>query len=143
VHVPAGAIPKDGPSAGTALLAALVSAYTQRRVRHTVAMTGEITLRGLVLPVGGIKEKVLAARRAGIEHVLLPKKNERDVSDIQPGALDGLRVSYVDRMDDVFDLVLDDEQPPDLADYYRVPDDEKAAASGDGALAPTDVETAS
>jgi len=143
VHVPAGAIPKDGPSAGTALLSALVSAYTQRRVRHTVAMTGEITLRGLVLPVGGIKEKVLAARRAGIEHVLLPKKNEKDVADIQPGALEGLQISYVERMDDVLDLVLDDEQLANPAEYFRVPDDEKRTASGDGALTPTDVQTVS
>jgi ATP-dependent Lon protease len=142
VHVPAGATPKDGPSAGTALLAALVSAYTQRRVRHTVAMTGEITLRGLVLPVGGIKEKVLAARRAGLEHVLLPKKNENDVDDIQPGALDGLRISYVERMDDVLDLALDDEQLTSPRDYFRVPDDEKPTG-GDGALTPSDVQTVS
>jgi ATP-dependent Lon protease len=141
VHVPAGAIPKDGPSAGTALLSALVSAYTQRRVRHTVAMTGEITLRGLVLPVGGIKEKVLAARRAGIEHVLLPKKNEKDVADIQPGALEGLQISYVERMDDVLNLVLDDEQLANPAEYFRVPDEEKRTASGDGALTPTDIQT--
>jgi ATP-dependent Lon protease len=142
VHVPAGAIPKDGPSAGTALLAALVSAYTQRRVRPTIAMTGEITLRGLVLPVGGIKEKVLAARRAGIEHVLLPKKNEKDVVDIQPGALDGLQISYVERMDDVLALALDEEQLAAPAEYFRVPD---AEPSGDGTdtLLPTDVHTAS
>jgi ATP-dependent Lon protease len=143
VHVPAGAIPKDGPSAGTALLSALVSAYTQRRVRHTVAMTGEITLRGLVLPVGGIKEKVLAARRAGIEHVLLPGKNEKDVADIQPGALEGLQISYVERMDDILDLVLNDEQLADPAEYFQVPDDEKRTASGNGTLTPTDVQTVS
>jgi ATP-dependent Lon protease len=143
VHVPAGAIPKDGPSAGTALLSALVSAYTQRRVRPTVAMTGEITLRGLVLPVGGITEKVLAARRAGIEHVLLPKKNEKDVTDIQPGALEGLQISYAERMDDVLDLVLDDEQLANPTEYFRVPDDEERIASGDGALTSTDVQTVS
>src|SRR5690606_17724410 len=81
VHVPAGAIPKDGPSAGVAMISALTSIYTQRCVKHTVAMTGEITLRGLVLPVGGIKEKVLAAKRAGLETVVLPQKNEKDVEE--------------------------------------------------------------
>lgn len=125
LHVPAGATPKDGPSAGLAMLAALVSAYTQRRVRHTVAMTGEITLRGLVLPVGGIKEKVLAAQRAGIEHVLLPKKNEKDVTDIQPSALDGIAITYVDRMDDVIDLVLEEEQLADPAEHFSIPESEK------------------
>ncbi len=129
VHVPAGAIPKDGPSAGTALLSALVSAYTQRRVRHTVAMTGEITLRGLVLPVGGIKEKVLAARRAGIEHVVLPKKNEKDVTDIQEQALDGLTITYVERMGELFELVLEDEHLADPATYFAVPDDERPPSS--------------
>jgi ATP-dependent Lon protease len=128
VHVPAGGIPKDGPSAGIALLSALVSAYTQRRVRHTVAMTGEITLRGLVLPVGGVKEKVLAARRAGIEHVLLPKKNEKDVADIQEGALEGLTVTYVERMDDVFDQVLEAEPLADPAEYFAVPEEETSTS---------------
>ena len=142
VHVPAGAIPKDGPSAGTALLAALVSAYTQRRVRPTVAMTGEITLRGLVLPVGGIKEKVLAARRAGIEHVLLPKNNEKDVADIQAGALEGLRISYVERMDDILSLALDDEHLGDPAEYFRVPETAQPDGSED-LLTPTDVHTVS
>jgi ATP-dependent Lon protease len=143
VHVPAGAIPKDGPSAGTALLAALVSAYTQRRVRHTVAMTGEITLRGLVLPVGGIKEKVLAAHRSGIEHVLLPKKNEKDVANIQDRALGGLQITYVDRMDDVLDLVLEETQLADPVEYFAVPDDEKATTDGTGTVATTEPELVS
>jgi ATP-dependent Lon protease len=134
VHVPAGATPKDGPSAGVALMAALVSAYTQRRVQSTVAMTGEITLRGLVLPVGGIKEKVLAARRAGIERVLLPAKNEPDVTDIQAGALDGIQVTYVDRMMDALDHVLEADPVTDPAAYFTVPDDEKPEAGGDGAV---------
>jgi ATP-dependent Lon protease len=134
LHVPAGATPKDGPSAGVAMLAALVSAYTQRRVRHTLAMTGEITLRGLVLPVGGIKEKVLAARRAGLQRVLLPKKNEKDVADLQPGVLEGLEVTYVERMEDVMTQVLEEEQLADPAEYFAVPDEEKErAGSGDGA----------
>lgn len=137
VHVPAGAVPKDGPSAGTALLSALVSAYTLRRVRHTVAMTGEITLRGLVLPVGGIKEKVLAARRAGIDHVLLPKKNEKDVADIQAEALEGLQVTYVERMNDVLDQVLEPEALADPKTHFAVPDAEEVSA-----LQPSDVEVA-
>ena len=134
VHVPAGAVPKDGPSAGTALLSALVSAYTLRRVRHTVAMTGEITLRGLVLPVGGIKEKVLAARRAGIDHVFLPQKNKKDVADIQADALDGLQVTYVERMDDVLDQVLEPDAMADLEAHFAVPDAEQASV-----LQPSDV----
>ena len=144
LHVPAGATPKDGPSAGVAMLSALVSAYTQRRVRHTLAMTGEITLRGLVLPVGGIKEKVLAARRAGLDRVLLPKKNEKDISDIQEGALEGVEITYVERMDDVIDLVLEDEQLADPAEYFAVPDAEKQHPdSGDGAVGIADPESMS
>ncbi len=107
VHVPAGAIPKDGPSAGVTLLTALVSVYTQRRVKHTVAMTGEITLRGLVLPVGGIKEKVLAAKRAGIKTVLLPERNKKDVSDINPEALEGLEIKFVKRVEEVLEYALE------------------------------------
>jgi len=128
VHVPAGAVPKDGPSAGTAILAALVSAYTQRRVKHTVAMTGEITLRGLVLPVGGIKEKVLAAKRAGIETVLLPEKNEKDVKDIsEEEALEGLDIVYVERMDAIIDQVLEPAPETDPQEFFTVPDAEKHA----------------
>jgi ATP-dependent Lon protease len=137
VHVPAGAVPKDGPSAGTALLSALVSAYTLRRVRHTVAMTGEITLRGLVLPVGGIKEKVLAARRAGIDHVFLPKKNEKDVADLQEDALEGLQITYVERMDDVLDRVLESEALDDPNTHFAVPENEKTPS-----LRPSDVTVA-
>ncbi|WP_022834569.1 endopeptidase La [Salisaeta longa] len=127
VHVPAGAIPKDGPSAGTAILSALVSAFTQRRVKHTIAMTGEITLRGLVLPVGGIKEKVLAAKRAGIEQVLLPKKNEKDVKEIKDEALEGLTITYAERMDPVIDTVLEPEPMTDPEAFFAVPDHEKGS----------------
>ncbi|HSO72767.1 MAG TPA: endopeptidase La, partial [Thermodesulfobacteriota bacterium] len=106
IHVPAGAIPKDGPSAGVAILTALTSLLTDRPVRSDLAMTGEITLRGLVLPVGGIKEKVLAAKRAGIKTVILPKKNEKDLEEIQPALMKGLKFHFVDRMDEVIGLAL-------------------------------------
>ncbi|NNE71959.1 MAG: endopeptidase La [Rhodothermales bacterium] len=124
VHVPAGAIPKDGPSAGVAMLSALVSIYTQRRVRHTVAMTGEITLRGLVLPVGGIKEKVLAAKRAGIKKVYLPEKNRKDVQEIEKGALKGISIDYLSRMEDVLDQVLVKRAANNPAEYFKVPPSE-------------------
>ena len=130
VHVPAGAVPKDGPSAGTAILAALVSAFTQRRVKHTVAMTGEITLRGLTLPVGGIKEKVLAAKRAGIERVVLPKKNEKDVKEIKDEALEGIAVTYVERVDAVIDAVLETEAVADPNEFFDIPESEKRLRSG-------------
>jgi len=101
VHVPAGAIPKDGPSAGVAMFCALVSLMTGRHVRHDVAMTGEISLRGLVLPVGGIKEKVVAAARAGIKTVLLPKRNERDYDDIPESARKQVQFVWMENVDDV------------------------------------------
>jgi ATP-dependent Lon protease len=132
VHVPAGAIPKDGPSAGIALLSALVSIFTQRRVKHTVAMTGEITLRGLVLPIGGVKEKVLAAKRAGIETVLLPKKNEKDIKEIKDDALEGLDVQFVERMEEVIEHALEDEAVVDPASLFAVPDAEKSPAPSNG-----------
>ena len=107
LHVPAGAIPKDGPSAGVTMVTALASALSARPVRSDVAMTGEITLSGKVLPVGGIKEKVLAARRAGIHEVILPKQNEKNVNEDLPAEhRQGLTVHYVDEMDDVLKLAL-------------------------------------
>ncbi|MXW32733.1 MAG: endopeptidase La [Rhodothermaceae bacterium] len=121
VHVPAGAVSKDGPSAGVALLSALVSIYSQRKVNHDLAMTGEITLRGLVLPVGGIKEKVLAAKRAGIKHVLLPDKNENDIKDIKSDLLEGLDISYVRRMSQVLDVTLSDTQIQDPSEIFSTP----------------------
>ncbi len=106
VHIPEGAVPKDGPSAGVALLTALVSAFTNRPVRHNAGMTGEITLRGRVLPVGGIREKVLAARRAGVTTFLLPKKNENDLQKIPKRLRQDVRFICVDRVEQVLDEVL-------------------------------------
>jgi ATP-dependent Lon protease len=100
LHVPAGATPKDGPSAGTAILVAMVSLLTGRRVRHDTAMTGEITLRGAVLPVGGIKEKVLAAHRAGIKRVLLPDRNQKDLVDIPEEVRRSLETLLLKRVDE-------------------------------------------
>jgi ATP-dependent Lon protease len=109
IHVPEGATPKDGPSAGVSMLTALASAFTQRKVRKDLAMTGEITLRGNVLPVGGIKEKILAAKRAGIKEIMLPKDNKRDIEDIDPKYLVGLKFTYVDKMKDLLEYALLDE----------------------------------
>ncbi|MCA1815834.1 MAG: endopeptidase La, partial [Acidobacteria bacterium] len=107
LHVPAGAIPKDGPSAGVAMTAALASLFTGRRVNHDTAMTGEITLSGLVFPVGGIKEKVLAAHRAGIRRVILPAKNEADLEDIPEEVRRELEVTLVSRIHEALDAALD------------------------------------
>jgi ATP-dependent Lon protease len=106
VHVPAGAVPKDGPSAGVAMVTSLASLLTGRAALHDVAMTGEITLRGKVLPVGGIKEKVLAAKRAGIQRVVLPERNRRDVEEIPKHLLDGLALTYVDTIDEALNQTL-------------------------------------
>jgi len=108
VHVPAGAIPKDGPSAGVTMATALLSALTGKCVVPNLAMTGEITLTGLVLPVGGIKEKVLAARRSGVQVVLLPADNEADVrEDLKAEQLGEMTIHYVKNMDDVIRLAFD------------------------------------
>ena len=110
LHVPAGAVPKDGPSAGVAMVVSLASLLIGRAARPDVAMTGEITLRGKILPVGGIKEKVLAAKRAGIRRVVLPERNRRDVSEIAPELLKGLDVDYVGTIDEVLSHTL--AEPP-------------------------------
>jgi len=107
VHIPAGAIPKDGPSAGVTMLTALVSFLTKRRVVKDLAMTGEITLRGQVLPVGGIKEKVMAAHRAGIKSLILPKENQKDLEDIPKKAQKDITFHFVDKMTDVLKLALE------------------------------------
>ena len=106
VHVPEGATPKDGPSAGMAILTALASLFSQRKVKKYLAMTGEITLRGKVLPVGGIKEKILAAKRGNIKEVVLSSQNKKDVEEINPKYIKGLNFHYVDEMIDVVDLSL-------------------------------------
>ncbi len=125
IHVPQGAVPKDGPSAGVALLSAVASIFTQRKVKGTLAMTGEITLRGLVLPVGGIKEKVLAAKRAGIEKVFLPKKNEKDVEEIEEDIIGDLEVEYLERMDPILDLILEDKPVNNPSEFFKVPESHK------------------
>ena len=107
IHIPAGAIPKDGPSAGITLFVTLVSLLTGRRVSHEVAMTGEISLRGLVLPVGGIKEKVLAAKRAGLSCVLLPELNRKDIEEIPPTAREALRFEFLKTVDEALSLALE------------------------------------
>jgi ATP-dependent Lon protease len=106
LHVPEGAIPKDGPSAGITILSALASLVTNRRIKKSLALTGEITLRGKVLPVGGIKEKILAAHRAGIKHIMLSRQNEKDINDIKDVYIKGLTFHYVDLMEEVLDVVL-------------------------------------
>jgi ATP-dependent Lon protease len=106
VHVPEGAIPKDGPSAGITMVTAMASAYTQRKVKKNIAMTGEITLRGKVLPVGGIKEKILAAKRAGIKEIILCNQNKKDIDEIKDVYLKGLKFHFVDEVMEVLDIAL-------------------------------------
>jgi len=117
VHVPEGAIPKDGPSAGVTMVTSLVSALKQRKVKKNLAMTGEITLRGEVLPVGGIKEKILAAKRAGITDIILCEDNRKDIDDIQEMYLRGVSFHYVADIKDVISLALTDEKVEDAIDF--------------------------
>lgn len=117
IHIPAGAVPKDGPSAGVTLLTAMVSAFTQRKVKSNLAMTGEITLRGKVLPVGGLKEKMLAAKRAGINEIILCKRNRKDIEEIKQSYLEGLTFHYVSNMNEVIDLALLDEKVDDAIEF--------------------------
>ena len=124
IHVPEGAIPKDGPSAGITMVTSLVSALTQRKDKANLAMTGEITLRGKVLPVGGIREKILAAKRAGIKDIILCEENRKDIEEIQPIYLKGVEFHYVKDIKEVLDLALTDEKVADAIDF-TVKDNEK------------------
>src|SRR5260221_6741230 len=120
IHIPAGAMPKDGPSAGVTMFTALVSMLTGIRVRHDVAMTGEITLRGRVLPIGGLKEKVLAAHRAGIKRVIIPERNKPDLDEVPTEIKNDLEFLFVAKMDAVLEGALEEMPKPK-------PVDEKAA----------------
>ena len=117
VHVPEGAIPKDGPSAGITMATSIASALTQRKVKANIAMTGEITLRGKVLPVGGIKEKILAAKRAGIKEIIMSAENKKNIEDIQDIYLRGLEFHYVNDIKEVFALALSEEKVADAIDF--------------------------
>ena len=112
IHVPEGAIPKDGPSAGITMATSLASVFTQRKVRARVAMTGEITLRGKVLPVGGIKEKILAAKRSGMKEIILSEDNRKDIEEISAVYLKGLKFHYVKTIKDVWDIALTNQKVP-------------------------------
>jgi ATP-dependent Lon protease len=127
VHVPAGAIPKDGPSAGVAMFIALASLLTGRTVRNDVAMTGEISLRGLVLSIGGVKNKVLAAVRAGITTVLLPERNKKDYEDVPEAARNSVRFVWLSTVDDAIEAAL---EPLREGSVEAPSPDSRRAASG-------------
>jgi ATP-dependent Lon protease len=133
VHVPEGATPKDGPSAGVAMATAIVSVMTGIPVHRDVAMTGEITLRGRVLPIGGLKEKLLAAHRGGIKKVLIPEENAKDLADIADNVKSGLEIVPVSRMDEVLAQAL--IRKPEAIDW-----DEEAEAAKSGVSVPPVVE---
>jgi ATP-dependent Lon protease len=136
LHVPAGAIPKDGPSAGVTMASAMASLYTGRKVRSDTAMTGEITLSGLVFPVGGIKEKVLAAHRAGIRRIVLPERNEADTEDIPEDVRNELEIIPAKRIDDVLNATLEAEATAPKMEHYVIPSD---AQTSDGRNEPTSI----
>jgi ATP-dependent Lon protease len=106
IHIPEGSIPKDGPSAGITIATALISAFTGRKVRKDVGMTGEITLRGRILPVGGVREKVLTGHRVGLKTVILPKRNDKDLVEVPKQVRSELKIIHVEHMDQVLDIAL-------------------------------------
>ena len=124
IHVPEGATPKDGPSAGITIATSIASALTQRKVRKNTAMTGEITLRGKVLPVGGIKEKILAAKRAGITDIVMCRENEKDILEIPDMYLKGVTFHYVENVQDVWKFALTKEVVENPLDF-TIPEEEK------------------
>jgi len=124
IHVPEGAIPKDGPSAGITMITSLASSFTQRKVRANLAMTGEITLRGKVLPVGGIREKILAAKRAGIKDIIMCKENKKNIDEIKEDYLKGLTFHYVSDVREVLDFALLDEKVSNAREFI-IPEKEK------------------
>jgi ATP-dependent Lon protease len=114
IHVPEGAVPKDGPSAGVTMTTAIVSLLTGRPVRSTVGMTGEVTLQGLVLPIGGVKQKVLAAHRMGLTEVILPKRNEKDIDDVPQSVRDKMSFHFASRVEDVLKYALEPAKQPKI-----------------------------
>src|SRR5262249_55856334 len=131
VHVPEGATPKDGPSAGVGMATAIISVMTGIPVRHDVAMTGEITLRGRVLPIGGLKEKLLAALRTGIKTVIIPSENEKDLADIPDNVKKGLEIRPVSAMDEVLKIAL--VRAPTAIDWEEPEDRQTPIVDGEGA----------
>jgi ATP-dependent Lon protease len=120
IHVPAGAIPKDGPSAGVTMVTALVSLLTDKPIRPLTAMTGEITLSGNVLPIGGVKEKTLAAKRAGVQDIILPSENQMNMEeDLTPEQLQGIRVHYVKTIDEVLEIALPSNKAEEKQDAVK------------------------
>jgi ATP-dependent Lon protease len=120
VHVPAGAVPKDGPSAGITMATAIISSLTRRPIDHCVGMTGEITLRGRVLPIGGLKEKVLAAHRAGLTHLVVPRGNRKDLDEVPLRVRKQITFTYVEHMDQVLNVALKRVVRPERADVKPV-----------------------